>query len=165
MINATPTLLPGVTIRPIKPDDAERLQAFHAHLSPQTIRLRFHGLLKELPIGMARRFCEVDGYDRVAYVATTGNPERIVGVGRYDWIGDDEAEIAFVVADDYQRHDIGKMLLQRVLDAARKRGLRRLVAHVLSGNTPMVHLIEHSGYPFRIQWAGDHNNVWVTVPA
>lgn len=112
---------------------------------------------------MARRFCEVDGYNRAAFVATTGDPERIIGVGRYDWIGDGDAEIAFVVADSFQRHAIGTMLLKRVFEVARKRGLRRLVAHVLPGNTPMLHLIERSGYPFRVQWAGDHNNVWVTL--
>lgn len=152
-----------MSIRPIRPDDAPALQVFHSCLSPESIRLRFHGLLKELPAPMARRFCEVDGYNRAAFVATTGDPERIIGVGRYDWIGDGDAEIAFVVADSFQRHAIGTMLLKRVFEVARKRGLRRLVAHVLPGNTPMLHLIERSGYPFRVQWAGDHNNVWVTL--
>ena len=39
-----------VTLRPIRPDDAQRLQAFHARLSPETVYLRWlsaHPVLTE----------------------------------------------------------------------------------------------------------------------
>jgi GNAT superfamily N-acetyltransferase len=140
-----------VALRPIRPDDTARLQELHLRLSPEAIRLRFHGYMRELPDAMAKRFCEVDGHHRVAFVAVTGDPERIVGVGRYDRDQDrvGEAEMAFVVEDEYQGHGIGSRLLSQLIESARANGIHTLVARVLPGNSPMRHLLQHTGYPLR----------------
>jgi RimJ/RimL family protein N-acetyltransferase len=140
-----------IRLRPIRPDDMTRLQEFHRRLSPEAIRLRFHGYMRELPDAMARRFCAVDGHDRVAFVAVAGDPERIVGVGRFDRERDHkgEAEMAFVVEDAYQGHGIGSRLLSQLIEAAHANGIHTLVARVLPGNSPMRHLLQRTGYPLR----------------
>lgn len=161
------TQLPAddVTIRPIRPDDMERLQGFHLRLSPEAIRLRFHGYLRELPETLARRFTQVDGHDRVAYVAVTGDPEQIVGVGRYDWQEDGVAEVAFVVEDGYQRHGIGSCLLATLLESAQARGdINTLLARVVHGNSRMRKLLEAAGHPLRLERGHDADLLWLTLP-
>jgi RimJ/RimL family protein N-acetyltransferase len=154
-----------VTIRPIRPDDMERLQAFHLRLSPEAIRLRFHGYLRELPETLARRFTQVDGHDRVAFVAVTDDPERIVGVGRYDWQGNGVAEVAFVVEDGYQRRGIGSRLQTTLLTSARARGdIHTLLARVVHGNSRMRKLLEATGYPVRLERGHDADLLWLTLP-
>ena len=154
-----------VTIRPIRPDDWRRLQEFHLRLSPEAIRLRFHAYLRELPDDMAHRFCEVDGYVRVAFVAVSGAPERIVGVGRYDRVGTEVAEMAFVVEDAYQRKGIGTTLLNHLLQRARTDGAKTFLARVLPGNTPMRHLLEKTGCPIRTErgFHGDADLLWLAL--
>ena len=47
-------------------------------------------------------------------------------MGRYERLeGTDEAEVAFVVTDAYQRRGIGALLLDHLADAARSHGIAR----------------------------------------
>jgi RimJ/RimL family protein N-acetyltransferase len=152
-----------VRIRPLGADDVERLQAMHRRLSPEAIRLRFHGFLRELPDEMARHFCAVDGYDRAAFAAVIGEPERIVGVGRYDWLGDGLAEVAFVVEDGYQGRGIGTRLCDMVIDAARLRGAHTVLAQVVHGNSIMRRMLERTGRPLRNERTRDADCLYLTI--
>src|SRR6516225_534868 len=81
------TLPDGATVqmRAIRADDTERLRAFHARLSPDTIYLRFFSVVPVLMPHMAERLTHVDYENRMALVATTGagDDEQIVAVVRY----------------------------------------------------------------------------------
>ena len=56
-----------VRIRPIRPDDAERLCAFHDRLSTRTARLRFFSPLKHLSPDFAKRLTSVDFVKRYIF--------------------------------------------------------------------------------------------------
>jgi RimJ/RimL family protein N-acetyltransferase len=134
------------SVRPIRPDDADRLVAFHSHLSPRTCYLRFFSYHPVLSKTEVERFTHVDYKDRLALVAITD--DRIIGVGRYDrHPGTDEAEIAFVIADEYQHHGIGSLLLDQLVDAARAQGITTFLADTLSENQAMLDVFLHSGFP------------------
>ena len=60
--------------------------------------------------------------------------------------GADEAEVAFVVADDHQGRGIGSVLLEHLAAAARERGMKRFVAVVLAENAAMMRVFRHAGY-------------------
>src|SRR5688500_18864567 len=80
-----------VHVRPITPDDAGRLVAFHGRLSSDTIQLRCFSPRPHLRDEEVERFTTVDYHDRVALVATLG--DDIIGVARYDRYPDgDDAE-------------------------------------------------------------------------
>ena len=112
-------------VRPIRPDDAARLVAFHRHLSPHSVYLRFFTFHPTLTDAEVARFTTVDYVDRLALVATVG--DRIIAVGRFDRApGGTEAEVAFVVADEYQHHGIGSLLLDELARAALAAGSRGL---------------------------------------
>src|SRR3954471_14519807 len=82
-------------VRPIRPEDAPALQAFHTGQSERSTYLRFFAALERLPERDLVRFTHVDHRDRVALVAVEqprdgdgdgvgAAGERIIAVGRYD---------------------------------------------------------------------------------
>lgn len=135
-------------LRPIRPDDGEALQAFHTGQSELSVYLRFFAPLARLPEADLVRLTHVDHVDRVAFVAVTGTgaAERIVGVGRYDRVDAETAEVAFTVADALHGKGLGSMLLEHLAAAARERGVRRFVADVLPQNSRMIAVFRDAGY-------------------
>lgn len=131
-------------LRPIRPDDADRLRDFHAHLSPETIYFRFFAPYPTLTDRDVARFTQVDYVNRVAIVAMVG--DDFIGVVRYDKVAEDEAEVAFTVRDDHQARGLGSVLLEHLAAAARERDLHRFVAEVLPTNSRMITVFREAGY-------------------
>ena len=133
-----------VRMRPIRPEDAPRLQALHARVSRATIYQRFFGATPRLPTPWARFLAEVDYRRRLALVLERGpgaDPE-LIGVGRYEPTAEpDTAEVAFVIEDQWQGKGLGTMLFTALLTAARDRGIHRFRADVLADNRRMLDLI------------------------
>jgi GNAT superfamily N-acetyltransferase len=133
-------------VRPIYPTDAVALVRFHAHLSARSIQLRyFYPHLELQPAEITNLTC-VDGFNRVAYVVE--HDGDIIAVGRYDRLEDPcSAEVAFVVADEYQDHGLGSMLLQRLVETAKRVGIGEFKACVLAENTAMLAVFHGAGFP------------------
>src|ERR1019366_7030996 len=105
-------------VRPIRFDDGPRLAAFHHHLLPRSVFLRFFTFHPELSPKEVEHFTCVDYVNRLALVAEID--DRLIAVGRFDSEpGDTEAEVAFVVLDEFQHHGIGALLLDELARAAR----------------------------------------------
>jgi GNAT superfamily N-acetyltransferase len=133
-------------VRPIRPDDAGRLVDFHQHLSLRSVYRRFLYVHKTLSADEIERFTHVDYLDRLALIAEDG--DRLVAVGRYDRTsGTAEAEVAFVVADEYQHHGIGTLLLEQLAKAAWPREITTFVATTLAENREMLDVFFDSGFP------------------
>ena len=145
-----------VAIRPIRPEDARRLQALFDRLSPETVRRRFFVVKKRLDPREARRLAGVDHVADEALVAVVppvdGGDEEIVAVARYASTAPDEAELGLVVEDAYQGHGLGRVLLDDLLRLARARGLRTIIAYMLPDNGRALQLLRASGYPVTVSW-------------
>ncbi len=137
-----------VHLRPIAPEDAERLVRFHEGLSERTRYLRYFGPYPRMPERDVHRFTHVDHRDRVSFVLTLG--DDIVGVGLYELLsrGEDSAaaEVAFVVADEHQGRGFGSILLEHLANAAAQNGFTRFEAEVLSENRGMISVFRDAGY-------------------
>lgn len=136
----------AVDIRPIHPDDAERLQTAHSRLSPESRYRRFLGAKPVLTAEDARYLVEIDGTDHFALVATApvdGDDPSIVAVARFVRLRDDPdvAEFAIVVGDPYQRQGLAAELLKRLAAAAAGRGISRFRATMLSDNEAIFKLV------------------------
>ena len=132
-------------LRPIRPDDAPRLVEFHNRLSPHSCYLRFFSFHPTLSSSEIERFTCVDYLDRLALVAEVDG--TLIAVARFDRQEDStEAGVAFVVADEYQHHGIGSLLLDELVMAARKRGITTFLAETLSENDAMLGVFLHSGF-------------------
>jgi RimJ/RimL family protein N-acetyltransferase len=133
-----------VTVRAIRPSDAERLIAFYDRLSEHTAYQRFFTVMKRLPPDWARMLANVDYVRRLALIAEVDTPAgpELVAVARYEPTADPKtAEVAFVVQDAWQNRGLGTALLHDLLRAAQARGIERFSAYVLAGNRRMLDLI------------------------
>ena len=146
------------TIRPIRPDDAQMLQAMMQHLSPESRYFRFVSSIAELPPTMLAKFTLID-YDRemalvaVAKERTPGadgamvETQRIVGVSRYITNPDQSScEFALVVADDFNGKGLGSRLMLSIMDVARDKGLSEIDGLVLANNPSMLKLMRSLGF-------------------
>ncbi len=140
---------PLVTLRPIRPEDAEIEQAFVQGLSLESRYFRFMDALRELTPQMLARFTQID-YDReMAFIATVAEQGREIEIGvcRYVTNPDGETcEYAIVVADDWQRRGLGRRMMAALVDVARARGLREMLGHILAQNRGMLALCAELGF-------------------
>lgn len=138
-----------VTIRPIRPDDAENEIEFVKSLSPEARYLRFMSTLKQLTPAMVARFTHID-YDReMALVALVqqGGREVQIAVARYVVGPDGEScEFAIVVSQDWQGHGLGRHLLLRLIEIAQARGLKIMTGQILAANVRMLGLAKALGF-------------------
>ncbi|HEY2813079.1 MAG TPA: GNAT family N-acetyltransferase [Acidimicrobiales bacterium] len=133
-----------VRLRPISPDDADRLEAFHTTLSGDTTRLRFFAPHPHLSAREIERFTNVDHHDREAVVALLD--DAFIGIARYDREpGTSGAEVAFVVADAWQGTGVGSLLLEHLAARGRTEGLEHFVADTLPENRRMMQVFRDSG--------------------
>ena len=141
-----------ITIRPIRPEDAEAEQTFVKRLSEQTRYMRFFTSINELSPQMLSRFTQID-YDReMAFIAMTAEKgeEVEVGVARYivDAAGE-FCEFAIVIADDWQHKGLGAKLMHYLMESAKEKGVKRMVGDVLAANTHMLDLMAALGFSLK----------------
>ena len=131
-------------LRPITPDDTEEFVAFYARVSDESKYYRFFAPYPTLSSRDIERFTHVDLDRRVAFVVTLH--DDIIGVGRYDAVSPDEAEVAFLVEDAHQGRGVAQLLLEHLAQAGRERGLVKFTADVLPSNHRMLQVFREMGY-------------------
>ena len=140
-----------VTLRFIRPDDAEMLLRGFDRLSPASRYHRFLTGMAHLSADMVRYLTEIDGDRHVAIVATTESldlkSEIGLGVARFIRLpGEpDAAESAVTVIDDAQGKGLGRLLLAALARAALDRGVKTFRAEVLASNAPMRAILGEVG--------------------
>ena len=140
-------------LRPIEPGDVAALRRCFTRLPAEDIRRRFMHMLTELPEPMAQRLCRVDEASEAAFVLAdeTVTPAELRGVGRI-FIDEatDSAEFSVLVERDWSRMGLGSLLMQRLVDTCRQRGLTELWGYVLVENRPMLRLCNELGFTSRM---------------
>lgn len=136
-----------VTVRDLRRDEGDVLDALMAGLSARSRYLRFHAPIPALSAGMRRVLLDVDGRDRIALVAEAadGTPVGIARTSR-DRGCPGEAEIAVSTVDAWHRRGVGRLLVAAVAERARAVGVRRLTARVLRENGAAIALFR-SAFP------------------
>jgi acyl-CoA synthetase (NDP forming)/RimJ/RimL family protein N-acetyltransferase len=150
-------------VRPIRPDDADRLREFHSRLSPEAIYYRFFTPMPRLSDTMVERLVNVDYFERMAIVAQFG--EQLVAVARYDLIDSDRAEVAFVVNDAHQGRGLGMLLLEHLVVIGRANGIGRFQAQTLSDNQAMLRVFKGAGFEVKRKFDGGVVEVEFSIAA
>jgi acetyltransferase len=137
-------------LRPILPEDEPSLQNTFAKLTPEEVRLRFFVPMRTLDHVTAARFTQID-YDReMALILTEpgiAGRTDIYGVVRIIADPDNErAEYAIIVRHDMTGMGLGVLLMRRILDYARRRGIREIFGDVLQENRTMLKLCDVLGF-------------------
>ena len=150
-----------IRVRAMFPRDANRLRRMFSRLSPTSIYRRFHSPLPRVPEWAVTEAVEVDHYDEESLVAVAG--EEIVGQAMYVRLANGhEAEVAVVVEDGWQRRGVGKLLLSRLAEEARRRGIEAFTGTVLPDNGAMRGLMAASGG--RLRYSGEDGACLADVP-
>ena len=135
-----------IRIRPIVPGDRDALQQMVRGLSRQSTYNRFFRVKRDLEPAELDRFTRLDYRSAMAFVAIRGG--QLVAVGRYSTVEGDPttADAAFAVCDQHQQKGLGTLLLYRLTDYARTRGIERFRSHLLADNHVMMRVFRAAGY-------------------
>jgi len=138
-----------VCFRAARPDDWERVVEAFDELDPESVYLRFFGPKKGFSEAEIRNFRVADFRNRVILLCTTRRDGRevVIASATYVRVGEADAEVAFVVEEDYHRLGIAGKLLRHLGRIARDGGIRAFVAEVLPHNGGMLGVFERSGWP------------------
>ena len=148
-----------VLLRPIRPEDRAKHEAFIARNTPNDMHARFFRMVRELPASEMARFTQIDYEREMAFIAVgkdEAGEEETLGVARAHADADNvEAEFAIIVRSDLKGHGLGAALLTKLIDYCRGRGTLRLIGEVFSDNSRMLRLSRDCGF----QIVGRHDSV------
>ena len=136
-----------IVLRLLRPEDKALLAEGLARLSPETQFRRFHGAKRRFSAAELRYLTDIDGVRHFAIGAVIEGPdgrETGLGIARFVQLPgkDHVAEPAVVVVDEFQGRGVGGLLLQRLVEAARERGVQRFSAVVQGDNRPLLTLLQ-----------------------
>lgn len=141
----------AIEIRALRPDDKDDMLAAVGRTGMQSLQRRFFVVKRGFSEKEIAFFMNIDFASHVALVALAEEDGRkvIIGGGRYIVTEPGNAEIAFVVIDDYQGQGIGTLLMRHLAVMARKAGLKELIAEVLPENAAMRKVFSKFGFQAR----------------
>ena len=162
-IHATPSdelvLASGVRVRvrPVLPADRERQADLFARLSPESRRRRYLIAKNALTAKELNYLSEIDPCTHAAFAGFDERDGSMVGISRYvrHTASSSAAEIAFEVADAFQRMGIGTMLAIHAVAHARRNGIGVLTATTLWENRPARALLRRLGFHARASHGSD----------
>ena len=146
-------------LRPVLPGDSERSTHPSVEFSSETLYRRFMST-REPSAALMNYLFQVDYVEHFVWVLVDGADGPVVADVRFvrDVNDSSVAEIAFIVADDYQGRGIGSFLMDALIIAAHVGGVRRFTARLLSDNTRMRAILDRYGP----KWERDEPGVVTT---
>ncbi len=137
-----------VLLRPSRAGDVDSMQELFYSLTEKDVMTRFFTNLGSLSVGRAQHLCSVSYDQEMALVAVDGDPEtgRVVGSGCY-YVDPSTnlADVAYMIHPEWQGCGLGTALQERLVEYARRKGLRGFTADVLCDNEAMLAVLARSG--------------------
>jgi len=131
-----------VILRPLLPDDRERIIDAFKRLSPESTYFRFWTSFRGVNPTFIDRLCAEDQGQHASWIIVIQDNDDVPGVGGGSfWRSDEDeslAEVSFTVADEFQGQGAGTILLAVLWEHAFASGIRQFVAHVLDANFVML---------------------------
>jgi acetyltransferase len=145
------------TMRPIRPVDASLYPSFLQRMDPEDMRRRFLTPMPSISRQMLVRLTQLD-YDRdIAFVALDKLTGELAGIVRYSADPDHRmAEYGVLVRSDLKGRGLGRALMRRLIDYARRSGLDELFGLVLPDNARMLSICRDLGFAVTERVAGEN---------
>jgi acetyltransferase len=135
----------AVRMRPLRPEDEPLLHDLAAHMTHEDLRLRFFTPVSGLTHTVAARLSQLD-YDRELAILAERDGAAL-GVAHFFADPDRlRAEYAIAVRSDWKGRGVGYLLMTRLIDIARQRGIGELIGEVLRENQPMLQMCRELGF-------------------
>ena len=134
-----------VLIRALDGRDADALTAALDHADPMDLRRRFMGVPPPASY-LVKQLRRADGVHDLVLGAFDADG-RLVGVAQFDRVNDEPtAEVAIEIAKDWQHDGLGTLMLTRLADLARDRGIHEFTATYYADNLPIRRLLHDIGH-------------------
>jgi len=132
----------SVRLRPIVPDDRERILRAYDLLSEESRLNRFWERPARLSENNAARLANADGADHLSWIALDPGDEAFPGFGGASYWRDPEhptrAELSFTIADAWQRRGLATLLYSILWFEGWKNGVRHFTGECRKSNLAMV---------------------------
>lgn len=142
-------------VRPIRPEDEPGFLKIFESLTPEEIRMRFLHPMNLLTHDQAARLTQID-YDREMALVIEG-PDKSGEADLYGGVrisadpDREKAEFAIMLRHDMMGLGLGPMLLRRIIEYARGRGIGEIFGEVLEENEAMLRLCRAFGFTIRAE--------------
>lgn len=134
-----------ITVRPIRPQDVDLVEAMHSRLSSTTIYNRY---LRGYRPNQEEiwQMCQIN----TGFVATIEAPgEIVIGMAYYILLEDGmTAEPALLVEDRFQMQGIGSLLFRHLVQQAQMSGVGMFSGVMSASNEGVLRMLGRSGLPF-----------------
>ena len=146
-----------VTFRPAKPVDDRLIQEHFYDMDEKDVQTRFFSLRRSFYREDMENMIQVDYIKNMTIVAVTGEVgfEKIIGMGMYALEHGAVAEVAFSTSKEWQGKGIGRIILEKLTEAARENGFTTLVAYTMTTNAGMIKLFKKLPYNIKTVFEGD----------
>lgn len=151
-----------VSLRCLDAEDADAVRRLHEQLDDQDRYFRF---FTQHPAHLAELVHELTepGKGRTAIGAFANG--RLIGVANFAACEDPSvADVAIVVDHEYHLHGVGTALLRQLAHLARRQGVRRFAADILSANRAMLKVLSDIGWPHRGAHQGTVVHLEIELP-
>ncbi len=137
-------------LRPVRPEDEPAFQVMFGKLSQEDVRMRFFAPKGALSHTAAARMTQID-YDREMALVLT-EPDAVLDgeiFGTVNITADpngERAEYAVLIQSDLGGSGIGRLLMDKIIEYARNRGIHEIHGDVLRENKRMLAVCEKLGF-------------------
>ena len=136
-----------VLIRRMRLEDMALYPDFLGDVSAEDLRLRFFARIAELSAAEIHMLTHLDYRHEMAFIALDEDTGHMLGLVRLkDELDEKTAEFVILVRSRLKGHGLGWVLMQRVIDYAKEKGLRRVYGDVLVENTTMLQMCAELGF-------------------
>jgi acetyltransferase len=136
-----------VLIRPFQAEDKAVYADFLRDVSPGDLKLRFFERVAELIVAEEDKLAHLDYRHETAFIALDEVTGHMLGLVRLkDELDEKTAEFAILVRSRVKGHGLGWVLMQHIIDYAKRKHLRRIYGDVLAENTTMLQMCTELGF-------------------
>jgi acetyltransferase len=136
-----------VLIRRMRREDMALYPDFIGDVSAEDLRLRFFARVAELSAAELDKLAHLDYRREMAFIALDEETGRMLGLVRLkDELDETTSEFAILVRSRLKGHGLGWLLMRRVIDYGKEKGLRRVYGDVLAENTTMLQMCAELGF-------------------
>ena len=136
-----------VLVRRVQPEDRALYPDFLGDVSSEDLRLRFFARITELSTAEIDKLAHLDYKHEMAFIALDESTGQMLGLVRLkEELDEQTAEFAIMVRSRLKGHGLGWLLMRRVIDYAKEKGLRRVYGDVLAENATMLQMCAELGF-------------------
>jgi RimJ/RimL family protein N-acetyltransferase len=136
-----------VLIRRLVAEDAALYPDFLSDVTAADLRLRFFASMREVSHALLDKLIHYDPARAMAFIAVDEQSRKMLGVVRlHDDSSGESAEFAILVRSRLKGHGVGWLLMMRMIEFSKHKGLKTVRGQVLSENTTMLAMCAELGF-------------------